>query len=99
MLWAANFGLIAGIEAVLDIAQYVLADKGIKTESYNQIPNQLFEAKIIDEKFKDKLRKILGFRNRTIHNYPSLDVKKLNEILHNDIDDFKEFLKVIQKVK
>lgn len=39
-IWAVSFGLIAGIEAVLDISQYLLAEKSIKFESYGQIPKK-----------------------------------------------------------
>ncbi|MBU4368380.1 hypothetical protein KJ575_01545 [Patescibacteria group bacterium] len=50
-----TFGLVAGIEAVLDISQYILADKGIKIESYGKIPEKLFEAEIIEKDFLEKM--------------------------------------------
>lgn len=93
-VWAVAFGLVAGIEAVLDISQYLLSAKSIKAESYSQIPEKLKEAKIINEKFAEKLQKMLGFRNRAIHNYPSLDLEELFRVLQKDIKDFKEFLKL-----
>ena len=86
--------MIAGIEAVLDISQYILADKGIKIDSYGKIPARLAEAGIIDKNFSEKMQKMVGFRNRAIHNYPSLDEEQLYEILQKDIDDFKEFLEI-----
>ena len=96
-VWAATFGLVAGIEAILDIGQYILADKGIKVESYGKIPAKLFEAKVINREFSEKIQKMIGFRNRAIHNYPSLDEKQLYEILHNNTEDFKEFLEIVNK--
>ncbi len=96
--WAVTFGLVAGVEAILDIAQYILAEKGVKSESYGQVPAKLFENKIINQKFKDELRKMIGFRNRAIHNYPSLDEVQLYKILQEDIEDFKKFLKIINKL-
>ncbi len=95
-VWSVTFGLVAGIEAVLDISQYILADKGIKIESYGKIPEKLFEANIIDKNFSEKMQKMVGFRNRAIHNYPSLDEKQLYEILQKDIEDFKELLEIIR---
>ncbi len=94
-IWAVAFGIVAGVEAILDIGQYILADKGIKVESYGKIPNQLLAIKIIDEKFAEKMQKMIGFRNRAIHNYPSLDSEGLYDILQKDIYDFKDFLKLI----
>ena len=88
--------MIAGIEAVLDISQYILANKGIKIESYGKIPEKLEELGLIDRGFLKKMQKMVGFRNRAIHNYPSLDEKQLYDILQKDIDDFKEFLKIVK---
>ncbi len=51
-VWAITFGLVAGVEAVLDISQYILTDKGIKTESYGKIPEKLFEEEIIKRVFR-----------------------------------------------
>ena len=93
-VWSVTFGLVAGIEAVLDISQYILADKGIKVDGYGRIPAKLEEAGIIDKNFSEKMQKMVGFRNRAIHNYPSLDEEQLFEILQKDIDDFKEFLEI-----
>ncbi len=98
-LWAVSFGLVAGVEAILDISQFILAEKGIKIESYNKIPEKLFENKIIDKNFKNKMIQIIGFRNRAIHNYPSLDEKVVYNILQNDVEDFKKFLKTVEKIK
>lgn len=95
-VWAVTFGLVAGIEAILDISQYILADKGIKIESYGKIPAKLFEIKIIDRSFLKKFPKMIGFRNRAIHNYPSLDEEHLYKILQKDVEDFKKFLEIVQ---
>ena len=95
-VWSVTFGLVAGIEAVLDISQYILAERGIKIESYGQIPQKLQEAEVIDNDFSQKLQKMIGFRNRSIHNYPSLDSKMINRILHEDVEDFKKFLEVVK---
>lgn len=94
-VWAVAFGLVAGIEAMLDISQYILSDKGIKIESYSKTPEKLLKAKIITREFTEKFQKMIGFRNRAIHNYPSLESEELFKILQEDIKDFKEFLKII----
>lgn len=93
-VWSVSFGLVAAIEAVLDISQYILADKGIKIESYGKIPEKLYMAEIINKNFLEKMQKMIGFRNRAIHNYPSLDEEQLYEILQKDSDDFKKFLEI-----
>jgi len=96
-VWSVTFGIVAGVEAILDISQYILADKGIKVESYGKIPAQLEKIGIIDKGFADNMQKMIGFRNRAIHNYPSLEIKQLYEILQKDINDFKKFLKIVSQ--
>lgn len=91
-LWAVTFGLIAGIEAAMDIAQFVLASRGKKAESYGSLPDKMLELKIINEDFANQFRKMIGFRNRAIHNYPSLDSSEVYSILQGNINDFKKFL-------
>lgn len=91
-LWAVSFGLIAGIEASMDIAQFILASKGKKAESYGSLPDKMLELGIIDNDFADKFHKMIGFRNRAIHNYPSLDSSEVYDILQNGVEDFKNFL-------
>ncbi len=92
-LWAVAFGLVAAIEAAVDIAQYIAASHGKKAESYGNLPDKMLELGIIDSDFAKRFRKMIGFRNRAIHNYPSLDTDEVYSILQNDIDDFKEFLR------
>lgn len=96
-VWAVSFGLVAGVEAILDISQYILAEKGIKIESYGKIPTELQEARIIDKDFQERMQKMIGFRNRAIHNYPSLDEKQLYEILQKDVEDYKKFLEIVSQ--
>jgi uncharacterized protein YutE (UPF0331/DUF86 family) len=93
-LWAVSFGLIAGIEAAMDISQFILASHGKKAESYGSLPDKMLEIKAVNKEFADKFRKMIGFRNRAIHNYPSLDSQEVYDILQNDVDDFKFFLKL-----
>ena len=96
-LWAVNFGLVAAIEEILDISQFILSEKKVKIESYNKIPENLYQKKIINKEFRDEMIQMIGFRNRAIHNYPSLDEEQVYEILQESIDDFKMFLKIVEK--
>lgn len=96
-IWSVTFGIVAAVEAIMDIGQYILSEKGLKVESYGQIPEKLLQAKIINRDFSTKLTQMIGFRNRAIHNYPSLDEKQLYNILQEGINDFKQFLKLAKK--
>lgn len=77
------------VEATIDIAMYIVSAKklGIPKSSRDAF-EVLFLNEIIDEDLLNKLRNMIGFRNIAVHNY-----QKLN------LDDFNEFVYVINKFK
>lgn len=56
-VWSVTFGLVAGIETVLDISQYILADKRVRAESYGKIPEKLFEEEKLIKNFQKKCKR------------------------------------------
>ncbi len=97
--WAVNYGLVIAIEAILDIGQYILSDRGLKAENYSRIIPLLIEEKILPIKYGEKVKGMVNFRNIAIHAYPSLDEKLVYKFLQENLDDFKIFLKYVQKLK
>ncbi|MBU1349942.1 DUF86 domain-containing protein [Patescibacteria group bacterium] len=97
--WAVNYGLVVAIEAILDIGQYILSDRGIKAESYSQVIPLLVKHKVLPKKYAEKIKGMVNFRNTAVHAYLGLNENLVYKFLHNDIEDFKNFLKYIQKVK
>jgi len=93
--WAVNYGLVIGIEAILDIGQYVLSDKKLKAETYSRVIPLLAQEKVLPKKYAETVQGMVNFRNIAIHNDPSLDESLVYEFLQNNLDDFKKFLKYI----
>ncbi|MBA3046973.1 DUF86 domain-containing protein [Patescibacteria group bacterium] len=48
--WAVSYGLVIAIEAILDIGQYILSDRGIKAENYSKIVPLLAQEKVLPQK-------------------------------------------------
>ncbi|MCG2701278.1 MAG: DUF86 domain-containing protein [Candidatus Falkowbacteria bacterium] len=97
--WAVSYGLVVAIEAILDIGQYILSDRGIKAESYNKIIPLLAKEKILSKKYAEKIMGMVNFRNIAIHAYPGLSEELVYKFLQENIGDFKDFLKHISKIK
>ena len=96
--WAVSYGLVIAIEAILDIGQYILSDRGIKAENYSKIVPLLVQEKILPKKYAEKIKGMVNFRNIAIHAYPGLSEYLVYKFLQENINDFKDFLKYIKKI-
>lgn len=91
--------LQTSIQALLDIASYIVASLGLKTPNTSaEIIEILKDAGYIPvEKVKTYIT-MVQFRNRIVHFYNHIDKKLLYEILTNELDDIKEFYAILLKV-
>lgn len=86
------------IEAVIDIGNHIIADHQLKTPDSNKdIFKILANNNIIDKNLADKLMKMAGFRNILVHDYLDLDRELEYEIISNNLEDIKKFMKVAVK--
>lgn len=86
------------LEAVLDLGNHLIADQNLETPDSNRdIFRILFENEIIGNELKESLIKMAGFRNILVHDYLDLDRELEYEIIKNNIDDIKEFMRVVLK--
>ena len=84
------------VEAVLDLGNHLIADQNLETPDSNRhIFRILFENEIITNELKESLVKMAGFRNILVHDYLDLDRELEYEIIKNNIDDIKEFMRVV----
>ncbi len=83
-------------QAALDIANHIVAEKGLGTVTmYRELGFILAKSKIVPNGMAEKLAKIAGFRNRLVHEYANLSPKFIYQIVHQDIEDLTEFAKLI----
>ena len=58
----------------------------------------LEEEKIISIKLREKMVKMVGFRNFIAHDYSKIDYDKVHYVLQNKLGDIEEFIKQIKKL-
>ena len=55
----------------------------------------LERARIIEPPLADRLRKMVGFRNVAIHDYPKLNLDIVRRIIVDHLDDFRAFAQLL----
>jgi len=84
------------INICIDIGNHVIsANKKQKIETYGDIFNELYRIGIIDHEMKEKLIKMVKFRNLLRHAYLEINNEIIYDILKNNLEDFNLFKKQI----
>jgi uncharacterized protein YutE (UPF0331/DUF86 family) len=79
-------------EAVLDIAQHVIADQGFtQATSYRNSVEVLEEEGIIDQDLSERLQRWMGFRNILVHLYLEIDHGRVYDAIQEDLGDLETF--------
>jgi uncharacterized protein YutE (UPF0331/DUF86 family) len=79
-------------EAVLDIAQHVIADRGYpQASSYRNAIEVLEEEGLIDEGLSERLQRWMGFRNILVHLYLEIDHSRVYDAIQEDLGDLEAF--------
>jgi uncharacterized protein YutE (UPF0331/DUF86 family) len=79
-------------EAVLDIAQHVIADQGYtQAATYKNAIEVLHEEGLIDQDQSDRLKRWMGFRNVLVHLYLEIDHGRVYDAIREDLGDLEEF--------
>lgn len=95
-LWSVEHGLQLTVQLVIDTGNHILAAIGEQEiEDYVDIIDKLGEREVIPPEFAQAIRGMAGFRNILIHEYATVDIKKVYHVLHNQLDDFRAFAKYI----
>lgn len=86
------------VEATIDIAMYIVSAKklGIPQNSRDAF-EVLNHNNIIDDSMLKKLKNMIGFRNIAVHNYQKLNLDILQKVIENHLEDFEEFIYIINK--
>ncbi len=83
-------------EASIDLAMHIIADKclGLPQSSRDAF-DLLQENAIINEILAKRLKAMVGFRNIAVHDYQSINIEILKQIIEKHLGDFKQFTKQI----
>jgi len=95
---AAKHALLESIEACLDIASHIIAEKGFRRPAdYKDMFNILGENGIISPGLFERLAEMAKFRNFLVHKYAEIEERRLHKILRENLSDIEEFLKAIAR--
>ncbi|WP_293983200.1 DUF86 domain-containing protein [uncultured Clostridium sp.] len=85
-------------EASIDLAMHIISVKrlGIPQNSRDAF-EVLNEHKIIDDKLSRNLKAMVGFRNIVVHDYQSINIKVVQSIISNNLNDFYDYIYCINK--
>ncbi|MDP4171511.1 MAG: DUF86 domain-containing protein [Bacillota bacterium] len=85
-------------EACIDLAMHVVAEErlGLPQTSRDAF-DMLLSQNIITEEIAIRMKAMVGFRNIAVHDYQTINIEILKEIIENHIGDFTLFTKQILK--
>lgn len=93
---AAKQALLESIEACIDISNHIIATQGFRRPNdYKDIFLIMREQDILNKTLSLKLQEMAKFRNVLVHRYINLETERIFNLMENEIDDFKEFIKQI----
>lgn len=95
-LAALKYYLLQAIEAVGNICAHIAAksyNRGVS--SFGECFDILEEKGILKDDLASRLRNMVKFRNKLIHHYWNIDDKKVLEYVRKDINDFTDFIIII----
>ena len=91
--------LLISTQSAIDIATYIIAEKGLrKPSTYRETFEILEEQRIIPEDLANDLSDLAGFRNVLVHIYWELDMDVIHGILLNDLRVLMEFKKIVKEL-
>lgn len=93
---AAVRNLQTSVEALLDMANHIVAREGLGTPtSYQEAVDLLVDHGVLPEENAEAYRQMVRFRNRAVHMYDEIDVDEVYSILESDLSDFEAFISAI----
>jgi len=92
--------MLVSIQASIDIATYIIAQKGLaKPSTYRETFEILGKEKIIPEELADELSDLAGFRNVLVHIYWGLNLEEVYAVLQNDLKTLYSFLNFMKDME
>jgi uncharacterized protein YutE (UPF0331/DUF86 family) len=96
MVAAGDSYLRRALEALLDLARYVLAKGfGRAPVEYAEVARQLGEVGVVNVALAERLSVMARYRNRMVHFYDEITDREMFEILTRDFGDVERVLSAI----
>lgn len=84
--------LLLGIEAILDIGSHLLSEQfAVSADSYEAVLVELGEKRVVPKVLVKRNKGMAGFRNKLIHEYAEVDMRKVFAYLKHAPEEFERF--------
>jgi uncharacterized protein YutE (UPF0331/DUF86 family) len=92
---AATLNVLRSCEQTIDLANHLIKKLklGIAKETRETF-DLLLRQKIIDNKLATSLKKMVSFRNISVHEYVNIDIKILKNVIIKELDNLREFCEI-----
>ena len=81
------------IQACIDIGVHIITDEGWGTPgSFSDVFYKLEEREVINRELNEQLVRMVGFRNRIIHDYEEIDLNIVYEVWQYGIKDIESYI-------
>ena len=85
-------------EACIDLAMHIVAQERLGLPQTSRDAFDMLESSsIIDEEIAKRLKAMVGFRNIAVHDYQTINLNILEQIVEKHLEDFTDFTKQILK--
>ncbi|AZB42051.1 DUF86 domain-containing protein [Bacillus sp. FJAT-42376] len=84
------------IEACIDLAMHIVAERKLGLpQSSRESFDMLLDHSIIESQTASRMKAMVGFRNIAVHDYQTINLDILQQIIINHLDDFTDYTKQI----
>src|SRR3989338_7610854 len=90
--------LYLSTQATIDTAEAFISLRNFRKPTTIREGFEILEEKNISIKLREKMVKMVGFRNFIAHDYSKIDYDKVYYVLQNKLGDIEEFIKQIKKL-
>jgi uncharacterized protein YutE (UPF0331/DUF86 family) len=85
-------------QLVIDLAAHVVRAMSLgMPQSLKDNFELLYTARVIDKALKEKMQRLVGFRNVAVHDYESINPNILKSIVEKHLQDIEQFYSIIVK--
>ena len=91
-----TLNLQRAVQLTIDLASHVVRANSLgMPQTLKENFQLLYQHKLLSKDLKEKMERMVGFRNIAVHDYESIDPKILKSIVQHNLHDFEEFYTAI----
>jgi uncharacterized protein YutE (UPF0331/DUF86 family) len=94
-----TLNLQRAVQLLIDLAAHIVRSNSLgMPQSLKENFQILYQNRMIDKALKEKMERMVGFRNVAVHDYEAINPEILKSIIKNHLKDIEEFYSTIVKL-